>query len=134
MKKITLYLVLLAPVISQAKSFECNDIVSNEIKQVSEFRSTEPVLQSTLTFFNPDGSVKSETTTVFVSKTKACDIPVSFQTDCKVIEKENHLGYDFYFKCQKQNLVGELYIDETGYGRLSCGGPTVSQFFDCVAQ
>lgn len=134
MNKVTLYLCLLAPMISQARSFKRNDVVSNDIKHVSEFSSTLPLLQSALTFFKPDGSITSKTTTVFISQTKACDIPVSFQTDCKVIERNDHLGYDFYFKCQKQNLVGDFSIDETGYGQLSCGSPSVSQFFNCVAQ
>jgi len=116
---------------AQAKDYRCEDLVSPEFKQISIFNSLKPQLESSLTTYNSNGSVKSEVTTSYLSSQSACKTNLDFKADCQVAERESNFGYEFSFNCKKQNLSGELYIDENGYGRFSCYGQIVTQFFEC---
>lgn len=121
---------LLLVSLAEAKAYRCEDLVSPELKQLSSFDSTQPHLSSTLTAYNPNGTVKSEVTTTFLAANRVGNIDVNFKADCEVSEKESPQGYKFSFVCTNL-LFCELYVDEGGFGRFSCEGQIVTQLFDC---
>jgi len=124
---------------SQAKSFVCRDkrVVANEIKYEVVFNSAQTSLRSNITILGSDGSVLSQKLTHFISPSRICKVDLNFISDCRALEKDSNLGYDYAFSCPKFNLSGNFYVDKTGFGKFQCQSPSTSdllQTFDCVAQ
>lgn len=117
--------------LSSAKTFQCKHVFSPTMDEVVSFDSSEPLLQKTVTFLNPDGSLEAKETKVFFSATEACGADLDFQKVCSKRSEDTTDGYRFSFSCGDGSISGHLLMYPNGYGVFSCAGQVGTQFFDC---
>jgi len=111
-----------------SKEIKCVDTQeTSQIRSITNFSSTLPVLWNDIALLNTDGTVRSRKRNTYVSAGIACGVLVDFKTECTTKEKENALGYQFSFTCPQKKISGSFYVDETGFGQFQCSTPNLPQ-------
>jgi hypothetical protein len=132
MKQIS-FLILFLSLFSSigfAKSFECTD-PEDGFNAITIFNSKTPFLNWKVIVLNPDGSVSSEHTNIYLSEFNACKVKLNFAKDCTSTEEEGTFGYQYSFECPSKKITGGFYVDEAGTSTFTCNNNRPVMSFNC---